>query len=334
MIDSSLRDDRRPLAQNDRGCKIYSKLMNPIVALILANVIWGAAPPIFKLALGNIPPFTLAFLRFFLAALLFLPFIGKINWKILNRWDWLFLFLGSLFGITANITFFFLGLQKAPSINVSIIASAGPVFLYLLSVMFLKEQAKKRVLIGMLFGLLGVLVIILSPIFLDGQRLVAGEVTGNLLYVLSTIGSVLHPLFYKNILKKINFITATWISFVMVSITFLPLMLNELRVWSFRSLNYDGLSGIIFGVFFSSAAAYCLYNYGLSKIKAQETGLFTYIDPIITVLVAIPLLAEYPNIYFFIGSVLVFGGIFLAEGRIHWHPWHKITMHKAQSTKH
>lgn len=302
--------------------------MNPIVALILANVIWGAAPPIFKLALGNIPPFTLAFIRFFFAALLFLPFAGKINWKLLNWRDWVYLFLGSLFGITANITFFFLGLQKAPSINVSIIASAGPVFLYLLSIIFLKEQAKKRVLIGMLFGLLGVLVIILSPIFLDGQRLVAGEVAGNLLYVLSTIGSVLHPLFYKNILKKINFITATWISFMMVSITFLPLMLGELKTWSFSSLNFDGLSGIIFGVFFSSAIAYCLYEYGLAKIKVQETGLFTYIDPVVTVLVAIPLLAEYPNLYFFIGSMLVFGGIFLAEGHMHWHPWHRIIKHR------
>ena len=39
--------------------------MNPILALIITNVIWGAASPIFKLALTNIPPFTLAFIRFF-----------------------------------------------------------------------------------------------------------------------------------------------------------------------------------------------------------------------------------------------------------------------------
>ena len=39
--------------------------MNAILALVIANIIWGAASPIFKYALTDIPPFTLAFIRFF-----------------------------------------------------------------------------------------------------------------------------------------------------------------------------------------------------------------------------------------------------------------------------
>ncbi|PIX68551.1 hypothetical protein COZ40_02690, partial [Candidatus Roizmanbacteria bacterium CG_4_10_14_3_um_filter_39_13] len=49
--------------------------MNPIVALIIANIIWGAACPIFKFALVNIPPFTIAFIRFFFAGIIFLPLV-------------------------------------------------------------------------------------------------------------------------------------------------------------------------------------------------------------------------------------------------------------------
>jgi len=82
--------------------------------------------------------------------------------------------------------------------------------------------------------------------------------------------------------------------------------------------------GIIFGVFFSSALAYFLFYYGLSKISTQEVGLFTYIDPVVAILIAVPLLGEYPNLYFFLGSILIFGGIFIAENRIHWHPFHKL----------
>ena len=37
-----------------------------ILAVIAANIIWGATPPIFKWALEEINPFTLAFFRFFL----------------------------------------------------------------------------------------------------------------------------------------------------------------------------------------------------------------------------------------------------------------------------
>ena len=45
-----------------------------ILALITANIIWGAASPIFKFALQNISPFTLAFIRFYGATLILLPF--------------------------------------------------------------------------------------------------------------------------------------------------------------------------------------------------------------------------------------------------------------------
>lgn len=90
-----------------------------ILALIAANIIWGAASPIFKFALENIPPFTLAFLRFFGAALILFPFTVKSMW--IKREDWLDLFLLSIFGITINITFFFMGLKYAPSINAPII---------------------------------------------------------------------------------------------------------------------------------------------------------------------------------------------------------------------
>lgn len=298
--------------------------MNPILAIIIANIIWGAAPPIFKFALTNIPPFTLGFLRFFIPALILLPFLRNFKVRDMSSKDWLELILGSFFGITINIAFFFLALQKTQSINAPIIASSGPIFLYILSILFLKEKAKLKVFIGMMIALTGVLFIILSPVLFDGKSLALGELQGNVFLVISTLGAVLHPLLYKNILKKVNVMTITCLGFFIGSISFLPMVFGELQTWNVMALDIRGIIGIIFGAFFSSLAAYSLYNYGLSKINAEEIGLFTYIDPVVAVLIAAPLLHEYPTINFFFGAILVFGGIFLAEGRIHWHPFHKL----------
>src|SRR3989337_3866488 len=99
-----------------------SKYQCAILALIGANIIWGAAPPIFKWALEDIGPFTLAFLRFFIAAIIILPFAYKS--LFVERQDYLKLFLIGFFGVTLNISFFFLGLKFAPSINASVIGSA------------------------------------------------------------------------------------------------------------------------------------------------------------------------------------------------------------------
>lgn len=302
--------------------------MNPVLALIIANIIWGGASPIFKFALLNIPPFTLAFIRFFFAGLLFLPWAIK-KWQKLSARQWFQVALVAFFGISVHISFFFLGLEKTESINAPIIASSGPIFIYLGSLIFLKERPKLKVLSGMLAALMGVFVIIFAPIFLDGQKWVLGEIEGNLFILIATLCVVIQTLIGHNLLKKVNFVQVSAATFLLGALGFLPFVPNELAVWNFSFLNTNGIVGIVYGVFFSSAVAYSLFYYGISRLKAQEIGLFSYIDPIAAVLIAIPLLNEYPSFYYFLGSLLVFGGIYFAEGRIHWHPFHKLKNHRA-----
>lgn len=297
--------------------------MNPILALIIANLIWGMASPIFKFALTNIPLFTLAFIRFFFAGLIFLP-IALNKWQKLTARQWLEILLVGFFGITVNISFFFLGLAKTESINVPIIASSGPVFIYLLSIIFLKEKPKLKVLTGMMIALIGVLFIILSPLILDGKKFIMGAIEGNLFILLATFGSVLQTVFGRDVLKKINAIQVSAITFLFGSLTFIPFIPKEFVSWDVSFLNIAGWTGIIFGVFFSSALAYFLFYYGVSRLKAQEVGIFTYIDPLAAIVVAAPLLHEYPNLFYVVGGALIFGGIYFAEGRIHWHPFHKL----------
>ena len=293
--------------------------MHPIIALIIANIIWGMASPIFKFALTNVPPFTLAFARFFFAGLLFLPMVIR-RWEHMSLRDIGETMAGAFFGITLNISFFFLGIQKTESINAPIIASAGPVFLFFFSVLFLKEKPVIRIFFGMLIALLGVVVIIISPLVFSSSTFALGALEGNIFLVIATIGSIFYPLFQKNVLRRISPLQITCLSFLISSITFLPPAIPEWKSWSISQLNVAGWTGILFGVFFSSALAYGLYAFGVSKIKVQEVGLFTYIDPVAALLVAAPLLGEYPTIWFFIGSFLVFFGILIAEKRIHYHP--------------
>lgn len=297
--------------------------MNPILALIITNVIWGMASPIFKFSLTNIPPFTLAFIRFFLAAIIFLPFVFK-KWQRMSGHDFFLICLAGFFGIAINISFFFLGLGKTESINAPIIGSSGPVFIYLLSVLFLHEKAKIKVLSGMLLALLGVLLIILSPIFLDGRTFVIGAIEGNIFFIFATLGSVMNTILTKRISRNINPYQITMLGFLFGSLFFLPFIPQELSSWSFSQLNINGWVGIIYGVIFSSAIAYFLHVYAIQKLAAQEVGLFMYIDPIAAVILAIFLVNEYPNIYFVLGSLLVFIGIFMAEKRIHWHPINRL----------
>jgi drug/metabolite transporter (DMT)-like permease len=291
-----------------------------ILALIIANVVWGAASPIFKLALENIPPFTLAFLRFYFATIILFPFAVKNLW--IDKKTIIPLVLMSLSGITANVSFFFLGLEKAPSINAPIIASSGPVFLYIISMFILMEKPQKKLLAGILVSFLGVLFIVIQPVLANG---VNGEILGNIFFVIATLGAVGQVIFAKKISTRYSTLTLTFWSFFISALTFFPLYYREMvTLQPLLRLDWRGIMGIIFGILFSSVLAYTLYVWGLKKITAQEIGLFTYIDPLAATIIAIPLLGEHITPVFILGSFFVFAGIFIAEGRINYHPLHKL----------
>lgn len=292
-----------------------------VLALIFANVIWGATSPIIKFALENIPPFSLAFIRFLLASLLLYPFVHKrIDYPDLkNKWLWIFAFSG----ITFNIIFFFLALQRTASINAPIIGSSGPIMVLVGSVIFLREKVKMRSIIGMTISFVGVLWIIFMPILTHGFD---GEVVGNLFLIMATLGAVVSTVAGRKFLTPGNAWGMTFWACLIGTLTFFPLMLWEYSVnpgW-FATLDYRGWTGILYGAVFSSALAYGASSWALSKLTAFRTSIFSYLDPVVAIAVAIPLLGEKITPPFFIGSVLVFAGIYIAENRLNWHPLRKL----------
>lgn len=295
-----------------------SKFKLAILALIGANIIWGAAPPVFKWALQDIHPYTLAFLRFAVPALILIPFMkGKFS---INRKDYLILFISSILGVTFNIIFFFQGLLKAPSINAALIGSSAPVFIILYSLFFAKkEKPKKKLVIGSLIGLLGVFLVLSAPLILDGKI----AALGNFFFLIAMLTVVIAIILVRKVMKRNNPLAVTFWTFVIGSFGFLPFFISEVsRVGFLPNLTMQGLIGLIFGIFFSTLIAYFLQTWALKFLPASDVSIFAYIDPVVTILIAAPLLGEFPDTAFVMGSVLVLLGILMAEGRFPWHPLH------------
>lgn len=298
----------------------FSKYKLAILALILANIIWGASFPIYKWSLENVPPYTFSFLRLFLGGLLILPL--TLHKLTIKKQDIPQLLVLSFFGITIPITSIFLGLQLSTSINAPIILSSGPIILIIFAMAFLKEHPKKKVVLGTLVSLFGVFIVIFRPVFEAGF---SGSVVGNLLFLLTALGSVFHTVMLKKMLDRYSVFTLTFWYFVLAALPLLPLVFAEAQTIGFvQTLNYQGLIGILFGVVFASFLAHILSNYGLKQIPASEVGVFAYVDPLAAILIAMPLLGEKITPVFLIGSLLVFLGILVAEGRLHYHPLHKL----------
>lgn len=301
----------------------FSKVQLSVLALIIANIIWGASFPVYKWALDDIPSLTFVFLRFYIGALILLPFVYK-DLKV-DREDWWDLFVMSFVGITISISLLILGLKLSSSINAPIIMSMGPVILIIGSFFYLKEKLKRKVILGTLVSLIGVLLIVILPVFKDGLD---GSVLGNLFLVGAAITSVVHALLLKKIMPKYKPLPIAFWQFLIGSIPLLPFFFIELNQTHWTSdINIKIIIGLFFGAVLATAIAHSIYAYGIKFIKASEIGVFTYVDPVATIVVAVPLLHEEITPLYLAGAAFVFLGIFIAEGRLHYHPFHKLRNH-------
>lgn len=299
-----------------------SQAKKAVIFLIIANFIWSAGSPIFKWALeSNIHPFTLGFFRF-LIPILIIGFFFRPKMNIKAR-DFPKIVFASVCAISINIGFFFFGIEKTLSINAPIIGSSGPIFLILGSMLFLRERPGRRVFIGNMLGLTGILLIILEPLI---QSNTGGSVIGNFFLIISMLSAVTGAILSKELLKDYPPMTITFWAFFIGLLTFSPFFFNEVhRYGLLPQLSFPGITAIFIGGVFSSLIAYSCYYWGLKHISASETSIFAYIDPIAGVIIAAPLIHEYPNVFFLAGSILVFLGIFISEGRLHYHPLLKLT---------
>lgn len=82
-----------------------------------------------------------------------------------------------------------------------------------------------------------------------------------------------------------------------------------------QALRWPQIAGIMYMAFFSGIIAYTLFAKGLRHIEASEASLFQYLEPVISIPLAILLLGEKVTFIFIIGAILIIIGIYRAEKR-------------------
>lgn len=295
-----------------------------IIALVLANVIWGAAAVVYKIALRNIPPMTFAFLRFFIGAIvLFIVLAIQKKPVHIDRQDMPGILINAFSGITLNIITFFYGVMLTTAIDATVIITAQPIFTIIMAVLLLRENVSIRKLFGVLVGLSGVILIILEPILHRSQT---ASIDGNLLIVIAAVGAIVGTLSGRKLLTKYDATVFTAVTFLIGSIPFLPLMFAEFAKnphW-IELLDWRGYCGLFYGIFLSGIAGYGLLNYSLSVMNASDTVIFAYLDPIVGTVTGVFMLGEKITSLFIAGAVLIFAGISVAEGKIRYQLKHNV----------
>ena len=289
-----------------------------ILALLISALIWGAATPILKISLETVPPFSMAFIRFFIATLLILPFSNKFGLKNIKKNHLPKILKASFFGVTLNIGFLFLGASLTSGLHISIIISLVPVFTAIIAHRLLKEKMPLNKILGILLGFFGALIIIGEPLLSSNAIPFKIEhIIGDIFIIISVLAWVGYIIENKELDKLNNYhpLEILPISFAIGVASFFPLAVIEFLqnpAW-IENVNLAAKFGIFYYGFFSSFLAYLLFTYGLSKTSATTASLSDYLIPVISILLSIPLLGERVTSFFAIGAVIIALGLILTE---------------------
>ena len=158
--------------------------------------------------------------------------------------------------------------------------------------------------------------IIIEPLFnidvFNGEK----HLLGNLLVVIGGIVGVAGLIWAKEENKNYNHRQISYFSFLSAFITFtlLAVIFEPSFTGGFLAIfSQPAIWGILYMAVFGSVIAYSCLIYGQSLIEVSEASLFTYLQPLFAIPLAVLWLNEKITLAFFMGAFLILLGVFLTE---------------------
>jgi drug/metabolite transporter (DMT)-like permease len=280
-------------------------------ALLFTVTIWASTFVSIKIVLLEVPPNTLALLRFLIASVALALYLLCTRQPVIKKGDWPMVILCGMTGVTIYNFLQNQGLKYAGSVDAAILTTMAPVFMALLGVLFLKEKIEKLQIAGIILAVAGSILVAtngsLAELTLNSTRLY-----GDILILLTTIAWAVYSIIIKVLLEKYPATTVmSWTTFA-GTILLLPLSLLE-RPFNLGAVQPSTWLHIFYLGLFASALGYLIWNHALTRITAVVAGVYLYLIPVITAIFAFLFIKEIPGTYSIAGGCLILLGTYLTS---------------------
>ena len=283
------------------------------VLLIILSVLWGGAFFFSKVALGELPPFTVVWGRVTIAAIA-LNLIVRLTGERLPSTPkaWLaFLFLGLLNNLIP-FSLIFWGQTQIPSSLASILNATTPLWTVLLAHLLTSdERLTLNRLGGVLLGVVGVVVTI-GPDALLGLGL-------NTLAQLAVIGAAVSYAFggiYGKRFKGNPPIVTAAGQVTGTAVMMIPVALFADRPWTLPLPSLTTWGALLGLGVLSTALAYIIYFRLLASVGATNVLLVTFLIPVSALFLGITILGEQLDLRHFLGMAVIGLGLVAMDGRV------------------
>lgn len=274
-------------------------IMNPKLSLVIGILCISFSPIFVKLA--GAPPITSGFYRIFLAWICLLPYcLVKQNLKVEGKALLIAIIGGLVFA--SDIAVWNLSLIKISATVSTLLANLAPVWVGLISYLFLRKKSGKLFWAGTIVAILGMIVLV------GYQNLASLQLNvGILLAILASLFYAIYICITRGILQKMGTITFMFYNMLAGSVCLFvvnSVQHNELLHYPLNSwLNFIGM-GLI-----CQLAGWITINHSLRFLEPTKVSIALLSQTVFAGIIAAILLNERLQFKEIIGSVIVLAGI-------------------------
>jgi len=276
------------------------------IYILITIVFFSTYEVVSKTLVNRVNPFQVNFLRFFIGGtLLFIVLLAKGNIAIELKDLGKVMIVGvTNVALSMNLLQLSLNIPGSKASMAAVIFSSNPIFVTLFAALINGEKINLNKIVGLVFGVSGVLLI-----SLNGIKIAPMDLKSPVLALLSALLYGLYTVLGGKVSKKIGSLKMNSYSFLLGSLTLLPfLMFFRIPVIKF---DYSATFHILYLSLFVTGIAYLTYFMGLTLTGASKGSLVFFLKPVLASIFSVIVLGESITFSFVVGTVLIIFGITL-----------------------
>jgi drug/metabolite transporter (DMT)-like permease len=282
------------------------------LALALSAVLlfWSVSYIVGKITLRHIHALTLAVLRAELVAVILLAiYLPKRGRKPLRGRDiWTFTYLG-FFGYAVNQGCFIVGLGSTNSSHSAILIASSPIIILVLASAMGLEKLTVAKALGMATCFVGVVLLETE----QGSPLHSPLLVGDLVTLAGVVSFSAYAVLGKRVARAYDTVSMNTFNATAAAILLMPLAVRQGIRLDWKSVGWVGWAGLLYMAALSAVAGYLLFYWALRHMDASRVVAVNYFQPVVVVLLSIPLLGERPTARLLASAALVILGVYLTE---------------------
>ena len=280
----------------------------------VAAVFFGASVVAVRIAVRDVPPLSLAFLRFGQGALAL--FVGLLLFRRdrlrIERRDVPYLaLLGLLFYAVFPITFN-AGLRYIEASRAALILATMPLWTVVLARRMAHERLTMRQMVGVLMSVAGVAIVMADR----GVGHTSRSTAGDLLLLATAVCGAIYNVSVKRVLARYSGVTVTFYAMFFGSLFLLPALAVE-RGFNLEASSRETILLIVFLGVFGGALAFSMWTSALRWLSPTQVAVYINLNPLAATLLAATVLGEKLSMWFAIGFVAVAAGVLI----VNWTGW-------------